>query len=157
MPAHVPRRSFARPFIVTVAAAASAAASIACEETVHDNPPRPRDGFGDPAASATPAGSAPPVASAPSLPRTRHWDLTRDEQRKTCIIANRDCDTGKPCDQTPSAYACPDDVHHFPSIVVQDEGSPICHAIWDPGPISCPPGASCNPPPTQVVEVPCPK
>ncbi|HEY1958909.1 MAG TPA: hypothetical protein VGH28_25025 [Polyangiaceae bacterium] len=57
MPAHLPRRSFATPFIVTVVAACGGSS-----ENVHANPPAPDTAA--PAASAAP--SAPPAETAPA-------------------------------------------------------------------------------------------
>jgi hypothetical protein len=174
MAAHVPRRTFSTPFIVTVAAAASAVAGTACEHTYDNPPPPPRVPESNEAApdsgaatATTNASAAPPGEAAAGATKEAAWTITRDEKTNTCVTRQDvDCVMTKDalgmdhrtCKQGPPApYACPAGVLTFPAWVRREKGEAKCSAAWEPASPQCPPIATCNPPGTQYADVPCPK
>jgi hypothetical protein len=168
MPAHVPRRSFSTPFIVTIAAA-SAVASTACEHTYDNPPPPPRVPESNAAAPDAAASASPTTTqSASDTTSAAQWQITRDEKANSCATRkNIDCVTTKDaldrdvrqCKQAPpEPYACPAGVLTYPAWAYREKGATKCRAAWEPARVECPPTSTCNPPGTQLVDdVPCPK
>jgi hypothetical protein len=142
MPAHVPRRSFAKPFIVTVAAV-----SAACHEpTVSDNPPShnpPPQDTAVPSATTAPSASSAPIANDTPAAADQAWPLKRDD-KNTCTAGT-------------APYACPTNVTRYPATIRLAKGETECKVTIYPEMGSCPPHAMCNPPPPHDVVVPCPK
>jgi hypothetical protein len=185
MSARAPRRSFATPFVVTVAAALPA---TACYVETRPAPQAPADQTARPMtnvgttgpASTSNAGVQPDPAPPPAPPPTvvanpprpttaptapivtsdQRWTIARTNG--TCLAhVNVKCPTapkGQPqptCNPPrPTAYTCPPTLAEGASmVVVQRAGQRECFV--EPGPMKCPKGAICNPPPPQKVA--CPK
>ncbi len=148
-------RSFTKPFVVTVAAAA------ACGEPAHENPPRTPTAAAAAApatASAAPSSSS-STAPVPAASSERTWTIERDGKASSCtVFAQMNCPAGAKCNPPPPApYPCPPKLWHYPATIVRASGASECRAVWTPPPVHCPVGASCNPPPPQDIEVPCPE
>jgi hypothetical protein len=146
MPAHQPRRSFAAPFVITLAAGPSCA-----PQPLTANPPEVI-GSVPPTSTETPPVETPPAD--PSQPR--RWSLT--ETGGTCHTQlATDC-SAPPCAPAPTvAYACPtwDDGSRMGlenARIEREAGETTCVLYQNP---SCSPDATCNPPPPRAV--PCPK
>jgi hypothetical protein len=175
MAARSPRKLFATPFVVTLAAMPIAACvestpppqqptptvqpqptappttptptqeTTPPTETVVTNPPRP-----------TPATPAQPEA----FSYEQHWTVTQSPQGCSAM-PKVDCpkpEKGKPvatCNPPPPMkYECPKDwTGAYPIAVVQYANDPTCQV--ERAPIKCPQGALCNPPPPTYVA--CPK
>lgn len=177
MAARTVRRSFASPFVVTLAAALPMAACY-----VQPGPPRsggsqqvpnqqtPDHSTTTAGAEQTPAGTgtivanpprpAPVPATAPAPKQDLRWTITRASG--TCAAyAKVTCPEPPPgqpkpmCNPPPPMkYAClPEMTTDGATVaVVQLTGQTTCQ-IEHP-PIKCPPGAMCNPPPPQKVSCP---
>ncbi len=159
MPAHVPRRVFARSFVITLAAIP------ACH---HDdpptyNPPPPATDVTHP--SATPSASA--IASVPPQlgpVADRGWYVTMNSGKCEASSNNMACPPGETCNPPPpKAYPCPTNVpaNAMPISITHIIDAPNCTAEYQQ-PFSnagCPPNMHCNPPPPKMisVSVPCPK
>ena len=173
MAARTPRRTFAHPFVVTLAAVPACAGP---QQPPHRNPPPPPMDPATPApdpgqtAPTTPTTPTDPASPAPSPggtgqaqqkppDHTERWIVTRNGA--TCMATPRvECPTaapGKPmptCNPPPaSAYPCPDGMAEPSLTVVQYANTFEC--VIQPAPPRCPPNAACNPPPPRRVA--CPK
>jgi hypothetical protein len=173
--ARSPRRTFANPFVVTLAAIP------ACyvESTPPPQQPQPRppvaqgptQGPAQPTQPATPEvvvanppRPTPPPTTPPPSGNTatfdQYWYVTKSGASCTAR-AKVDCpkpakkgDPVPTCNPPPPiAYACPPDMTEASLTIVQRAGSETC--MVDHGPMSCPKGAMCNPPPPRAVA--CPK
>jgi hypothetical protein len=161
MSARMPRRSFATPFIITLAACGGSqsptpipgptppptgnppapvdAQSVEpSPEPIHWNPPPPQ------------ADSRPPPTTTanPPPPGQNHspgqqWTVTKHDDK--CVAL-----TGSP--QRSMNYACPAGISLDKPITVMASGD---HCIVLRASPPCPPKAMCNPPPPH--EVPCPE
>lgn len=173
MSARTPRRSFARSFVVTLAAvpacggggggAGSGPPMIgnppAPEPTVPTSPPEPTPAP-TPDPTPTPAPGEPAQAKPGKAPDySQHWIVTKNGA--TCLAQPRvECPKGVPgqpmptCNPPPaSAYTCPDGMGAGPITVVRYANTFDC--VIEPPPTRCPEGVRCNPPPPRRVE--CPK
>jgi hypothetical protein len=153
-----PRRSFAAPFVVTVVGAAGSAGFTSCNPPRAYTAPPPEVGTPEP----DPGTGTGPGTTGPATPsgEARRWTVFK--RGEECFAGIQvDCPKGEPgqpmptCNPPPAMkYACPADLSlERPIQVVQYAGSDGC--MIEPEPISCPPGAACNPPPPQPV--PCPE
>jgi hypothetical protein len=127
-----PRRSFATPFVITLAA---------CTPMRTSNPPPPRN---------------PPVTENPPTTDhrdTRHWKIAK--ANGTCTAGVECPSTTLPCNPpTPQPYDCPAELADGGSLeIVQLPGQTDC-LIQHP-PVQCPPNVMCNPPPPEKIA--CPK
>lgn len=176
MSARTPRRTFAHPFVVTLAAVP------ACShpQRFHDNPPPPPPPITNEPAAPDPAATAPtsPPEAAPTPPpapaptpggpaqaqdkapdTTQRWLVTKNGA--TCLAQPKvECPRAAPGKAMPTCnppaarpYPCPDGVAQASFIVVQFANA--VHCVIEQPPPHCPPNASCNPPPPRRVE--CPK
>jgi hypothetical protein len=180
MAARTPRRNFARPFVVTLAAAP------ACYTAPAPPPPQPPPAA--PAAEAQPAppptivanppppeSRTPPPEPTPPIPRRppnvnpppphdvgpadgTKWTVfkTKDGCEATFHVECPHGEPGKPmptCNPPPPRpYTCPPNVTlDHPITIVASGGTCMVEAP----PMHCPAGAMCNPPPPRRVE--CPK
>ncbi len=160
MAARTPRRSFATPFVVTLAVAP------ACY--VQPAPQQPTSG-GPTATTPTqqPDGKPPTVMVNPLRPQATtpnaKWRVYKDASQNACfsqpIVT---CPPNTACNPPrPVAYACPDQntyaltpgMENAITVMADAEGM-RCEIDW--GPQSCPPGASCNPPPPVAMTCPRP-
>jgi hypothetical protein len=171
MAAHVPRRIFATPFVLTLAA-------TACNSGTAPPPkdPDPAPSGTAPTASAAPttSASAAPTTSAsaaptatvaasatgsapPAAPEVR-WTVDQDPKTKKCVaFVDYACAPGVSCNPPqPQDYACPKAIAHYPANVVRKSGATECTTRMVPD-MSCPKGMHCNPPPPHDEPVPCPK
>jgi hypothetical protein len=149
MAARTPRRSFATPFVVTLAAAPAcyvqpASPPPAAPATVVANPPRPQEQPVEQVV-ANPPRPAPPAAG-----MTWHVVQTADGCEAS---VDTHCPTGMMCNPPPpQKYACPAGIVMSRPITIVSEGQGICHV--QPEPVSCPAGAVCNPPRPAAVTCP---
>lgn len=166
MSARAPRKVFATPFVVTLAACGGA-------EAPQDQVPVTTTTVPDaPTASAVAVvPTAQPTAVPTSAPTGQpaadiHWTLSQDGAK--CIASrNVECPkvpAGQPiptCNPPrPQSYKCPDGFQGQGDIV-KAAGKDTCelHRPTVFHQVQCPPGVRCNPPPPQhfdPVPVPCP-
>jgi hypothetical protein len=156
MSARTPRRRFASPFVVTLAAIPTAAAGC--------NPPPPQPPrVVDPPVVAAPAEPDPVDAGKPREPAKfeRSWTVMKIKGNPDCqAMRNDTCpkvDPGKPippCNPPPpSKYVCPANLEDGNSIqIVLRAGATECFQKYEP--IKCPQGAKCNPPPPRKLKCP---
>ena len=176
MAARTPRRSFASPFVITLAVVP------ACYTTSNEPPPSPRqepprvtDPSGpDPSPAPTVVANPPrpepapaqesrpgvivnPPRPQPPSPAERAWTLSKGASGCEAL-AVVDCPKPAPggpmisCNPPPPvAYPCPDgvDLTAPRTIITVGNGCELSRA-----PEHCPPGKRCNPPPPKAV--PCP-
>jgi hypothetical protein len=179
MAARSPRRSFATPFVVTLAGSAALAACFvepaprATQPQPNTTPtqveppqPAPHVVANPPMPAPEPAPAAPPPAVIANPPRPqpvaktdRHWTVTRagDNCRASSNDACPPVPKGQPiptCNPPPPmAYSCPDGSVNGESLtVVQHAGQSVC--TIEAAPVTCPKGMSCNPPPPRKVACP---
>jgi hypothetical protein len=170
--ARLPRRTFAAPFVVTLAA---------CSGTHTNNPPGPRPPEpppastepapstdpGSPGAPASEPSAGPPIHRNPPPPQPKpkpaeyeqHWYVT-NVNGKCSAMPRVDCpkaEPGKPqmtCNPPPPiAYACPPNAPSENFNIALYKGATNC--VIEVPPPKCPQGAACNPPAPQ--NVPCPQ
>src|SRR5258705_6425085 len=128
MSARTPRRTFAVPFVITVAGACGGHKPV-----IHDNPPPPSRG-----------------------PATE-WTVYKESDGSCVSVDARDCPA--PADQSVAfscaaatkPYTCPDGMSLESPIRVVTVGPNDCEEAFD---MSCPEGASCNPPPPTPMACP---
>ena len=154
MSARAPRRRFASPFVVTLAAAGTAACTT--------SPPQSR-----PVEPAPTTGTGPdvePTPGSPAGPKARVWTVTKIKGQAECLARmNVDCPNPKPKLGTPVAscnppapapYTCPEGLADGQTMqIVLRDGATEC--FEQPPPMKGPPNVVCNPPPPRKVE--CPK
>jgi hypothetical protein len=170
MAARTPRRSFATPFVVTLAAAP------ACY--VQSAPPAQPE----PAAQQQPQPASPGVVVAnPPRPQSQPVDQTPPDQKPNPVVMNPprptvaaagtswhvfktkdgceaaldvECPKGATCNPPPpQKYDCPDGIVIGKPITIVAQGDGVCVVQHEPP--ACPPGAMCNPPRPKPVA--CPK
>jgi hypothetical protein len=167
MAARTPRRSFATPFVVTLAAAPAcyvqsspgptqpapqqppptqttqAQPDQQPPPTVMVNPPRP-----------TPDTAAPAQPTQPATTQTSGDKWTIFQTPNGCQAAVKtECPKGVMCNPPPPiAYACPANTT-LPLTLVSYDGGQTCSAEVQA--VKCPEGAICNPP--RPRSYPCPK
>lgn len=161
MSARTLRRTFASPFIVTVAAC-----------TMQSGPPpqgpgpgpgtAQHPGHGDPDSgrfqnqngAPRPGDSAQTTGPTQSADTSeRHWTIQK--QGGKCLAFSKvSCPPNVSCNPPrPSDYACTPDVAEGGSLaVVRWQGSTTC--MVEQPPMNCPAGMSCNPPPPRQVSCP---
>lgn len=171
MSARVPRRSFASPFVITLAAAPACtprpattpdAPTTDAPTTAAPTPdpqPEPEPTPDPTGADPTPSDPPAPVAADPP----RQWTLSsKADGCTTQIIVSCAPKPGEPprsCNPpAPQSYPCPIDgegvrMELGANTTIQSDGAGHCYVRQPSGP--CPKGALCNPPPPR--EVPCPK
>ncbi len=170
------RRTFATPFIITLAS--SSLATVACGPKplprTHDNPPGPH--VNPPApdpkpvpepdlttpTTGVPADQTPPTAVKEPAKYEQHWTVMKFKGKGDCsAMVDVNCpkpEKGKPvatCNPPPPIkYACPDGFKEGDTLkIVLRAGATECFV--DRGPMTCPKGALCNPPPPR--KLPCPE
>ncbi len=149
MSARAPRRSFARPFVVTVAAALPAAGCYVDSRpaaqrpvvTETSNPPRPQQPS-EPQQPAQPTQKAEPG---------RQWTVAK--QSGTCTAMDIvKCPQGAMCNPPPpAAYACPPELTDGGRATLTQTADGSCDMTVA---MSCPPNVMCNPPPPTKVACP---
>ena len=128
MPAKLPRRTFAAPFVLTVAACGGHK-----PEPIHDNPPPPQR---DPATE---------------------WTVYKQSDGTCVAVDARDCpaptdrSVAFSCAAPTTPYTCLDWMTAGEPIKVVRTGDSCEQAVEMP---DCPPAASCNPPPPMPMECP---
>jgi len=157
MAARTPRRSFATPFVVTLAVAP------ACY--VQSTPPQgPSSG---PTTTAQPDGKPtvmvnPPRPGATTTPNGK-WRVYKDAAQNACFSQPVvTCPPNVACNPPrPQPYTCPDQNSYAltPGMenaitVASDAEGKTCEIDW--GPQDCPPASSCNPPPPVAMTCPRP-
>lgn len=156
MPAHVPRRTFAKSFVITVALLPTA-----CEKSPGP-PPNPPPPDPIPTTTAWQATSATPTAtSAPA----QEWSIAMWGDGKDCrlVFPSGDCPKGAMCNPPPpQPFPCVPNVPKtaYPLTLTQAAGSHTCTASYTVfAENHCPPNVMCNPPPPrkETVTVPCPQ
>lgn len=147
MSAHVPRRIFATPLVVTLAAACNSGAKSPDAVTLEPVA----------SASATPSSTAsatPSATGTPPMPE-RKWLVSKEGAVCTAAM-DVDCGPDVDCNPPPPrTYACPPQITRYPATVVRKAGAKDCttRVISD---VPCPPKVACNPPPPHDETVPCP-
>ena len=148
MSARTLRRTFASPFVVTLAALPGCMMQSA--------PPRSQP------SQMQPAQPSPPVTNIANPPRPqtaqaatyeRHWTVMRRGD-KCEVYEDATCPPNATCNPPPPrAYACTQEVtQDVPLKIVQYTGSTTCQV--ERAPMKCPPKVMCNPPPPQKVTCP---
>jgi hypothetical protein len=181
MAARTPRRSFAAPFVVTLAAVPACyvqsspgpsgppppppTTQTAEPEPTEQppvivaNPPPPQQPASQP---STPPPQQPPVRPdpRPSKPPVQttdsYWTVYKSHDGSGCMAAIKvECHPKATCNPPPPfKYACPDDVSlDKPLTVVSQDGGATCFVQFEMP--KCPPGVACNPPRPKPVT--CPK
>jgi hypothetical protein len=156
MAARVPRRIFASPFVVTLAATG------ACFSESSPPPQQPQ-------VSSKPVEPAPPVVTEPAPPAQGGAQTYTFDQRWTVMKSGETCSAmqrvecpkpttpGGPvptCNPPPPMkIACPDGWDGKAAMtIVQYANQSTC--MVEPAPINCPKNAACNPPPPRKVACP---
>jgi hypothetical protein len=170
MSARLLRRTFASPFVVTLAAipAACIVQSAPPSRTgppPSDRQPGPRTSEpAQPTPAPTPAQSEPTVMANPPRPGTeqatpepakteRHWTVSRQGD-KCLAYTDVTCPKNATCNPPPpTAYACtPEITATQPMKIVQWANTTGCH-VETPAP-PCPPRKMCEPPRPRAVTCP---
>jgi hypothetical protein len=143
-----PRRAFAAPFVVTLAAAA---AGCTTTDHRHANPPGPITTTDGTAGTADP--SATPTPTPTGAQGTWRIELQPDG---TCVAAaDTHCAPGNPAScnpPRPAAYPCPTGISAEHAYTIQQNAPDDC-VLMTPMP-ACPTGVMCNPPPPQKTACP---
>ncbi len=167
MPAHSPRKVFAKSF-VTVLALPMAVACAREEQPPPTNPPPPTTtATPNSTALATTTRNPPPPTETATVQSGRleqiAWSVSMSGG-KCHATMNLTCPQGATCNPPPPTdYACPKGVaqDEYPIQLTPIAGTSNCKATYTEYFSSggCPPGASCNPPPPEehTMTVPCPK
>jgi hypothetical protein len=169
MAARSPRRTFANPFVITLATITPLSAGSVLAEpdakpappTKTKNPPPPKPDPKTPPIQKNP----PPPKPEPKLEVSsydRRWTVTKIKGKADCL-ANPEAkcpkvEPGKPvptCNPpAPIKYACPSGMADGETLkIVMRAGATECfqeRGPWGP----CPPGRSCNPPPPRKLACP---
>jgi hypothetical protein len=163
MAARTPRRNFASPFVVTLAAVPACWTSSSPQQappttTAQADPapaPQPTTPPAEPAPqqqSRPPMNPPRPKPVVPAEPPGTQWTIFK--QGDACSAAIKvECPQGATCNPPPpKPYACPDGitVERPVVIIAEEDGCYIKHE-----PVHCPPRVMCNPPPPHKVA--CPK
>jgi hypothetical protein len=148
MAARTPRRTFAAPFVVTLAAIP------AC---YHDAQPAPQPPANPPGPVVTTPPPTDPATPPPAQKPNREWRITRGKD--SCLaFAAATCppkqgDAQPTCNPPPpTKYPCPDGMTDAALIVTQLGGEGDCFIL--PEMPKCPPNTACNPPPPKKVQCP---
>ena len=152
MAARTPRRSFATPFVVTLAAAPACYVQPQPQQPQQPQPAQPQPQPGQP--------DRPPVVN-PPLPQTQpttpnqRWSVYKAPDGSCMASIKVECKPGVMCNPPPPAkYACPENVSlDKPVTVASSADGMACFVEY--AAMACPPNVACNPPrPTPVT---CPK
>lgn len=165
MAAHVPRRVFARSFVVTVALVPACGNS---SSDVHANPPPPTDTTSSTTTSATPAPTATATATAQATATATAtndtWTILNSNGKCVAALPDVSCPPSASCNPPPpTPYTCPANIplNAYPLTVTRAAGSQQCTTTYRQHQPTgtCPPNAHCNPPPPRevTVNVSCPK
>jgi hypothetical protein len=172
MAARTPRRSFATPFVITLAAApacyvqstppaagpsttTTSAPPPTTPTTMPDQPPA--QGPAGPTQGPGPVVVNPPMPQSPpasTTPGNTKWTVYKTADG--CMAAYKvECQPKATCNPPPPfKYACPPNVSlDSPITVASNADGSACFV--DYGPTSCPPNTACNPP--RPTPVSCPK
>jgi hypothetical protein len=166
MASRIPRRTFAAPFVVTLAAGcfvekapppAQPPPSQPPPPTVVSNPPRPQPDPDPKPNPNWPQNPPSPTDQSPPPKQRSEWTVTMTGGKCTAAI-KVDCPPVAMCN--PPGPRPTDCLPYMANMtegvsltVVQYPGAADC--IIPPGPMHCPPKAACNPPPPRHVA--CPK
>jgi hypothetical protein len=166
MAARTPRRSFATPFVITLAAAP---ACYVQSSPAPSQPPQQQPTTAEPAPQPQPTAppqsqTPPPVIVNPPMPQTQppaqtvppnaKWTVFK--QGDSCMAAEKvTCQPKATCNPPPPfKYECPQNVSIENSITVASNADGTA-CVVEYAPVKCPPNTACNPPrPTPVA---CPK
>lgn len=159
MAARTPRRSFATPFVVTLAAAPACyvQSSPQPQGPGPQQPPPSQTAPADPQPQGPgPVVINPPMPQSPPLAAPANQKWTVYKANDGCMAAVKvDCPPKAICNPPPPfKYECPQNVSLDKAITVASnaDGS-ACFVEYEP--VTCPPNVACNPPrPTPVA---CPK
>jgi hypothetical protein len=162
MAARAPRKNFARPFVVTLAALPAACFSGTTSPQVVPSPKSAEPG-GEPTVVTDPVptkGSTPSQSGAPTYTFDQRWQVTKSGE--TCsAMARVECPKPRhPGDAVPTCnppppmkVACPDGWDGKDALtIVQYANQATCSV--EPAPVKCPPNVACNPPPPRQVACP---
>jgi len=171
MAARTPRRSFATPFVVTLAAAPACFVQSApppaqpqpqpqpqpaqpsdTHPVIVTNPPRPQP---EPATPPPQEHTNPSVIMNPPRPQpaSTSWHVYKTKDGCEAIV-NVECPAGASCNPPPpQKYDCPSGIAMNKPITVTSQPDGTC--LVEREPPKCPPHAMCNPPRPQTVT--CPK
>ncbi len=169
------RRTFATPFIITLAGSSLAVACGPKPLPKHDNPPGPSVHSNPPAPDPKPTPeTTPDTTPVPETPKASppeavkepakfesHWTVMKFKGQADChAMVDVNCpkpEKGKPvatCNPPPPIkYACPAGFKEGDTLkIVLRVGATECFV--DREPMKCPEGAKCNPPPPRKVACP---
>jgi hypothetical protein len=173
MSARFQRRTFAAPFVVTLAGCMVQSAppprepraypqpqpspQPAPQPTVMSNPPRPGVEQSQPTPPPTVISNPPRPGAEQSPPAPTagesHWTVMKQGNRCVAYVKTS-CPAGAMCNPPPPTdYACTADITpKTPLKIVRWAGQATC--VVEPEPMSCPPQATCNPPRPRQVSCP---
>lgn len=160
MAARTPRRSFATPFVVTLAAAPACYVQSAPPKAPQPAPtqtaqpdPAPAPGPGPVVVNPPrpqPTPTTEPASPPPVAPMSQKWSVYR--AKDGCMAAVQvTCPPGTMCNPPPPfKYECPSNVSlDKPVTVKSSPDGQSCYVEYPP--VKCPPNVACNPPrPTPV-------
>ena len=169
MAARTPRRSFATPFVITLAAApacyvqstpgpsgpTTTTTTSAPPTTTNPTPDQPQT-QGPPTTGPGPVVVNPPMPqSQPAAPPNTKWTVFKQADGACMAAFKVECQPKATCNPPPPfKYECPQNVSLEKAITVASNADGSACFV-DYGPVSCPPNTACNPPrPTPVA---CPK
>lgn len=166
MAARSPRRTFANPFVVTLAAITPlAATTVFAEPDTKPSPPSKNPPAPKPEAKPNPKTVNPPPPKPVPKPEPakfeRHWTVSKIKGKASCEAdPDADCpkpEPGKPrhtCNPPPPIdYACPSGLADGETLkIVLRVGATEC--FQERAPTTCPPNAKCNPPPPRKLACP---
>ncbi|HEU0032365.1 MAG TPA: hypothetical protein VFQ53_17155 [Kofleriaceae bacterium] len=164
MASRTPRKTFAAPFVVTLAACGGKSAPPPQPPTpittVEPAQPQP---IAEPTAGEPTPATTPPIQANPPPPKVQpatyeqHWRVSKGGDGCLAMpqVSCPEPKNGGPrptCNPPPPIkYACPTDVD-VPFEIVLREGATECFVV--PPPMKCPKGAMCNPPRPRKVDCP---
>jgi hypothetical protein len=174
MAARTPRRHFATPFVVTLAAAPACyvqsspsspqppppvaqpapgqPASTQAPPVVVNPPPPGAASQPGPTTAPPPATTAQPAGGAPAPVRERRWTVFRNDRGCSAMVEVK-CPPGAMCNPPPPVkYACPDSMAVNDRITIVSYDGTTCQI--EPEMPKCPPNTRCNPPPPRQVACP---
>lgn len=178
MAARTPRRSFASPFVVTLAAVPACYVQstpgpqsappphVPPSQTAHPQPqspaPQPPPPAQPPPAHQAPAQPPPVVVANPPPPTTQpppseqrtEWTVYKTKDGACMAAIKVECHPKATCNPPPPfPYACPENVSLDKPVTVVMRDGERCFVEYEMP--KCPPGVACNPPRPQPVA--CPK
>lgn len=155
-----PRRSFAAPLILSVAAipACVVTSNKPANDPKTGETPEQRDhrGTGDDAGDGTKVIMNPPRPEAPQVyEQDQSWSVRMESDGSCKAYGSVDCPEASKCNPPrPSVVTCPEGISEGEAMDMWvSAGSTDCYVSFG-GSSSCPKGATCNPPPPQKAECP---